>query len=401
VRVKMFDPGNFTPHYVKNLSEALAAHGVEVDLITSQPLFEEIVYDDSVHLEYLFFRTTAGTRRAFFLRHAKLRQTVKLLSYPVGLWRTWRALSDQPPGILHMQWSLIPLFDMLLMRKLRSKGWIVIYTAHELVAELEQRFKRWSFGPVYRQSDAVIVHTAALGDKLLEGRGADLKEVCEIPSGVSTFPLLADLHPRRAREFLGLDSTAPVLLFFGLIKRYKGLEYLLRAWRLVLDEFPAARLVIAGEAMLPMSPFRQIIRNLGLGHSIVERLGYVPETEVQYLFCAADAVALPYISITTSAIVPLAYRFARPVIATTTGGLPELVRDGQTGFLVPPCSEAPLAEAICRGFRDRAALASMGARGRQWYERERTWDEIARRTITLYEALSAGRAVAERESVLR
>ena len=172
-----------------------------------------------------------------------------------------------------------------------------------------------------------------------------------------------------------------------MIKRYKGLEYLLRAWPRVMQEFPNARLMIAGEAMLPMRPFHRLISALKIEGSVVLRLGYVPRSEAQYFFCAADAVVLPYLRISTSGIVPLAYRFARPVIATSVGGLPEIVRDGETGYLVPPASEAPLSEAICRGFRNPESLAGMGTRGRQWFETEHGWDEVARRTAALYGSL--------------
>jgi D-inositol-3-phosphate glycosyltransferase len=134
----------------------------------------------------------------------------------------------------------------------------------------------------------------------------------------------------------------------------------------------------------------RLIDTLKIGDSVVLRLGFVPRTEAQYLFCASDAVVLPYVRISTSSVVPLAYRFAHPVIATSTGGLPELVRDGQTGFLVPPCEVEPLAEAICRGIRHPERLAAMGERGREWFERERGWDEVARQTADLYRSLLTG-----------
>jgi len=391
----MFDPGNFTPYYLENLSNALAGLGIEVELITSSPLFEDVNHHTSIRVSNHFFKLTASAGRAFLRRHATIRRVVKLLGYPFGLWRTWRALKHQPPGILHVQWSLVPWLDVLLIRKLRSKGWRVVYTAHEVVSELDQPFRRWLSGRIYREADAVIVHTAGLARKLRKSSGDVPREVREIPEGISTFPLSPGLDRQCARQILGLEPTGPLLLFFGLLKRYKGLEYLLRAWRLVVEEFPEARLLIAGETMLPMRPLERLIRNLNIGDSIVLRPGYVPQSQVQYLFCAADAVVLPYARISTSSVVPLAYRFARPVIASSAGALSELVRDGETGFLVPPCAEQPLAEAICRGFRDPGFLTSMGARAHDWFEKERNWDEIGRRTAALYGSLEARKSIAK------
>jgi D-inositol-3-phosphate glycosyltransferase len=398
--VRIFDPGNFTPHYVENLGNALADMGVQVDIITSSPLFEQ-TNPSSMRVENLFFKVAGGSRRGFFRRHAAMRRSIKVLSYPLGLWRTWRALKSEAPGILHVQWSLVPLLDVVLFRKLRSKGWYVVYTAHDVVSELDRPFRRWLSRRLYRETDAVIVHTPGLAAKLRHDCGDVLTEVKEIPEGISTFPLSTGLDRSGARRFLGLESTGPLLLFFGMIKRYKGLDYLLRAWSRVIEEFPNARLLIAGEAMLPMSPLHRLISTLKIKDSIVLRLGYVPRSEVQYFFCAADAVVLPHVRISTSGVVPLAYRYGRPVIATSTGGLPEVVKDGQTGFLVPPCAEQPLSEAICRGFRNPELLVSMGVHARDWFEQDRNWKEIARRTAALYSSLAVGNSVSEDGSSAR
>lgn len=395
MHVTIYDPGNFTPYYLENLSNALAGLGIEVELITSPAFFEDVGHHPSIRVSNHFFKLTAGAGQPFFRRHATIRRAVKLLSYPFGLWRTWQALKRQPPAILHVQWCLVPWLDVLLIRKLRSKGWRVVYTAHEVVSELDQPFRRWLSGGIYRQADAVIVHTAGLARKLRESNGDVAREVREIPEGISTFPLAPVLNRQCARQSLGFEPTGPLLLFFGLLKRHKGLEYLVRAWRLVVEEFPDARLVIAGESMLPLRPFERLIQTLKIADSIILRPGFVPQPQVQYLFCAADAVVLPYARISTSSVVPLAYRFARPVIATSAGALSELVRDGETGFLVPPCAEEPLAEAICRGFRDPALLASMGARAHDWFEKERSWDEIGRRTAAVYRSLAARESIAE------
>ncbi|MGA2436430.1 MAG: glycosyltransferase, partial [Bryobacteraceae bacterium] len=241
MHVRMFDPGNFTPHYVENLSNALTRLDVEAGLITSAPLFELDGHGGSEHTEYHFFKLLGGVRGRFFRRHAALRRALKAIGYPLGLWRTWRALKSQPPGILHVQWALVPLLDALLFRKLRSQGWRIVYTAHNLFSELERPFRRRMFRRIYRETDAVIVHTSGLARKLLDDSGDVLRAVHEIPEGISTFPLLPDLDQAGARRILGLKSTGPLLLFFGMLKPYKGLEHLLRAWPRVIEEFPDAR----------------------------------------------------------------------------------------------------------------------------------------------------------------
>jgi len=104
-------------------------------------------------------------------------------------------------------------------------------------------------------------------------------------------------------------------------------------------------------------------------------------------FARLTRVVLPYVQISTSGVVPLAYHYSRPVIATSIGGLPEIVKEGQTGFLVDPGSEQALSEAICRGFRDPSMLSAMGARGHAWFSTEHSWSEVARQTLELYRSL--------------
>src|SRR5260370_1609246 len=139
-----------------------------------------------------------------------------------------------------------------------------------------------------RQTDAVVVHSGAMAQVLRDHSGEVVRQIHEIPQGVCMFSFSPDVDRGRARQILGLDSDAPMLLFFGMIKPYKGLEYLLRAWPGVLAEFPRSKLLIAGEPMLPFQPFERLIDNLKIRDSVVLKLGYVPSSQAQYFSCAAD-----------------------------------------------------------------------------------------------------------------
>jgi glycosyltransferase involved in cell wall biosynthesis len=144
-----------------------------------------------------------------------------------------------------------------------------------------------------------------------------------------------------ARKALDIRS-ARTLLFFGYVRRYKGLTVLLRALRLVPDVY----LVVAGEFYENEETFRQHAMELGIADRVRFVNSYIPKEEVPLYFSAADAVVVPYISATQSGVVQLAYNFNRPVIATDVGGLSEVVIDGVTGRIVPPGDDHAMGKAI-------------------------------------------------------
>jgi glycosyltransferase involved in cell wall biosynthesis len=154
------------------------------------------------------------------------------------------------------------------------------------------------------------------------------------------------LQKADARQKLGITSRR-MILFFGYVRRYKGLHMLLDAMT-HLDPVLGIHLVVAGEFYDNEEGYREQIARLGLGDSVTVRADYLPNEEVGLYVSAADAVILPYVSATQSGIAQIAYHFDTPVIATDVGGLAEVVRDGLTGLVVPPGDPAALAAAITR-----------------------------------------------------
>ncbi|MFH0963088.1 MAG: glycosyltransferase, partial [Planctomycetota bacterium] len=166
----------------------------------------------------------------------------------------------------------------------------------------------------------------------------------------------AGLTREEARGRLGVEGN--VVLFFGIVRPYKGLEYLLRAMPRVLESTEVTALVV-GEFWEPREKYEKLIEQLGIGGRVRIVGEYVPNEDVELYFAAADLVALPYRSATGSGVVQVAYAFERPVVATSVGCFTEVVRDGRTGYLVPQCDSEALALAIARFFSkaDREAMS--------------------------------------------
>jgi glycosyltransferase involved in cell wall biosynthesis len=383
-RAVVFDPGHFTPYYDDSLCRALGAHGAEVRLITSPPLFEAVEPAGHYRVDRLFFRLVGGPLKAWLQRRRHARRMLKAVSYPLGLWRTWRALRGGPPGAFHVQWALAPALDGALMRALGARGWRVVFTAHDPLPgagrRLAHRQWRWLLG----QSHAVIVHTPQQRQRLADAYPSISGRISVIPHGGTAFPLPSAADQARARRDLGLALDRPLLLFFGMIKPYKGLDYLVEAMPRVLACFPRAVLVVAGEPLMGLGSVRRRIAALAIGHAISLRPGFVPGGEVAGYMRAADVVVAPYLEVGASGVVAQAQGHGRAVIVTRVGGLPEFAERDGSGFVVPPRDAGALAEAICRALAEPARTAEMGRRARRRIERENRWSDVARETLALY-----------------
>jgi glycosyltransferase involved in cell wall biosynthesis len=160
----------------------------------------------------------------------------------------------------------------------------------------------------------------------------------------------------------------PTALFFGRLERYKGLSTLLAAWSTLVDHaagLPPFRLIIAGPGSLE-SPWSA---SLPPGVELRNRL--IDDDEALALFRDCSLLVLPYQDATQSALIPAAYYFARPVIVTRVGALPEYVEEGRTGWVIPPEDPSQLAATLSAALSAPERLRQMGAAGRDWYDRER------------------------------
>jgi len=189
-----------------------------------------------------------------------------------------------------------------------------------------------------------------------------------------------------ARRKLALPDSAKVLLFFGYVREYKGLDTLLEAMAVVVHHDPSARLVVAGEFILDSSGFRDHARRLGIGGAVDFREGYVPAGEVAALMAAADAVVLPYRSASQSGIVPLALGHGALVIAFDTGDLGAQVEHKRTGWLVREESAEALADGILDFFRERERLPLEA--GIAEFRRRNSWGEFASQAAEFLERCS-------------
>lgn len=219
-------------------------------------------------------------------------------------------------------------------------------------------------------ADNVIPHEKRIGDKpftkyFLKSCDAFItmseKVMTDLRLFQKTKPAMLVTHPlydnfgaiiskKEAREKLGVGSAEPVVLFFGFIRKYKGLDLLLEAMSLLNNQkskIQNLKLLIAGEFYEDQKPYQELIDKLGIRDHLILRTDFIPDSEVKYYLCAADAVIQPYRNATQSGVTPLAYHFEKPMVVTNVGGLPALVPNEKAGLVVEPEPKA-IAEGIVR-----------------------------------------------------
>ena len=153
---------------------------------------------------------------------------------------------------------------------------------------------------------------------------------------------------------MGIDGGAKVVLFFGFVRAYKGLDTLIRAMPALVATQPNAKLVVAGEFWEPVAEYEELVTSLGLEPQVVFHDRYIANEEVGDFFAAADVLAMPYRSATQSGVITLAVQAGLPIVATRVGGLPEAVTHDETGLIVEPEAPDELAEALGRILGDEA-----------------------------------------------
>lgn len=157
------------------------------------------------------------------------------------------------------------------------------------------------------------------------------------------------LPTAEARRYLKLPEGERIILFFGFIRPYKGLDLLLAAMADERIQHGKIRLVVAGEFYEDSKPYLDLIASLQLGDAVIMRTEFIPDSDVKYYLCAADLVVQPYRSATQSGVTPLAYHFEKPMLVTNVGALPDMVPHEKVGLVVSP-DAASLADGILRFF---------------------------------------------------
>jgi glycosyltransferase involved in cell wall biosynthesis len=304
----------------------------------------------------------------------------------LSVWMAFRIIKKKiKADVVDIQWATTfhtpILFPLMFLIKHFSHSKVLL-TVHNVLPHerrfFDKSFCRW----VYRLADGLVVHTQGMRQDLIDIFRTPSEKIYLSPHG-TCLELPGHISKEQARRTLGVKEEK-ILFFFGLVRKYKGLEYLLRAFHRVKDDHDVG-LLIAGDFVEDRDHYEALIDELNIRAKLYLHSRYIKDEEVPMFFAAADIVVQPYIHFKgQSGVVPTAYYYSLPVVATAVGGLSEIVREGETGILVEPGDAEQIVEAV-RFLLEQPELAlEYGRAGKRLLETELSWGGIVDRMLEVY-----------------
>jgi glycosyltransferase involved in cell wall biosynthesis len=371
VKAQLIDPSAFTPPYDHALAAALGRQGIDVELLTSRFLYGPVPEAHGYRVSEAFYRRSAGRglkaggRRAF-----------KLAEHVPDMLRLRGRLDGD---VVHYQWLTLPGLDSFLLPPRRPRAMTAHYVLPPRPSRRELASARRAFGAM----DAVVAHSEHGARRLRELVGLDPDRVRVIHHGAFDYLTRLPEEKPLPAELEG-GAEAPVVLFFGLLRPYKGIDTLLRAFRRVRG----AELWIAGNPRMDIAPLQ------GLAAEAPGRVRFLPrfveDAEIPALMRAADIVVLPYRDVEHSGVLYAALAFGKPLVLSAVGGFPEVAAEG-AAKLVPPEDADALAAALNELVGDDAARMELSEAATRAASSSYSWDEAAQQTIALYRELLGSR----------
>lgn len=370
MRVQLVDPSAFTPPYDRALAAALARAGAEVELLTSRFLYGPVAAAEGYRVRESFYRGSAARGL-----DARGRRSFKLAEHIPDMLRLRR---EAEADVLHFQWLTVPALDVLLLPALRPR----VMTAHYVLPPRPSRRQLASARRAFGAMDAVVAHSEHGARRLREQVGLDPDRVRVIHHGA--FDYLTRLPEERPLPPELEDSQGPVILFFGLLRPYKGIDTLLEAFRRI----EGAELWIAGNPRMDVEPLRRLAAEARGQVRFLTR--FVEDAEIPAIMRRADVVVLPYRDAEHSGVLYAALAFGKPLVLSAVGGFPEVAEQG-AARLVTPEDPVALAAALAELVGDEGARIELGEAAAAAASGSYSWDEAARQTLALYEELLEAR----------
>ena len=384
IRVYMMEMWSFIPYYVGRLCGSLRDEAVKATLGSVRYHLDRNYYRNAGLAPDRFLLDSGGRIHAGFAR-----RLVKSFEYVLNLLILGFRLSASRTDILHVQY--LPFlerrwpFEVWFLKWIRRRGIRIVYTVHNVTRQDAPEQGKPLFRRAYHLADALICHGGGACAELVRDFGVPREKIWIIPHG----PLFENrpmLSPQEARTALGLPSEEALVLWLGVISPYKGIPFLLDAWKLMKKSGAKGRLLIAGTGDAGvMAEIRQTIAAEGLESSVELRLEFIPVEQLPYFYQAADVLVYPYKAGTTSGALLTGLQYGKAIVATRLPFFEEYLKDEETALLVDYGDVEALARFLQTLIQQPAERARIANALIQQSSQGINWQEIAKKTREVYE----------------
>lgn len=357
--------------YTYSLANALKDCGNEV----------ELVIDDKIDNEYC----KCVCHNKFLTSRKDVGKIHKLVNYCTSYRFIINKAIHEHFDVVHVQWFQFSPMDYWYLRKLKYHGIKLVVSVHDILPFNEKKYDRVFHKKIYSLCDHIIVQAETNIKRFKELFPEESDKVIFIPHG--HFLDFADTHDsHQAKEHLEIPEGKTVLLFFGQIKKVKGVGVLLESFGKLLKKRKDLFLIIAGNVWKDdFTPYREIIDKYGItAENLKTDIRFIPDEEVGYYYSACDIAVLPYLDVYQSGVIQLAYAYNKPTIATRIAPFMEIVEDGVTGYLCDPDDVDSLEKTIERAVRAPEQYKALGNAGANKIAKKYSWQEIGHRVTELY-----------------
>ena len=380
LKIWQLDPANLTPYYNLAICQALAQLDHDVRYVTSRYLYDQhIVISDDYAVDYVYFK---GLNHQWLLRFPQLRRILRGISYPFNYTIVLLMLQKKKPDIVHLQWSRLPFFDRFFIQRIKKLDIPIVHTVHNIKSSFATGHMIRRLGEVYSLVDRLILHTESNRRDFLALYPHIAPEKTEVVPHLVTPYLhsIPDISSSDLKAQYGFNKEDFVILFFGIIRQYKGLDTLLNAFENIVQQ-SHAQLLIAGrpeekQDFLDIERARQI-------KNVTVHDWFIPTEKLWQYFHVADIAVFPYREITQSGALIQAMQFGKPVIVTDVGGLPESI--DSNGWVIEKNNPAALQQAILSAISKKNELVQKGRRSLEIIQENHDSRAVALRLIDIYQ----------------
>lgn len=380
LRVAMVEPigghsGN--DFYDFGLCKAVADEGTELSFYTC----------DETDLDTKFsfpFRTVKPFKKIY----GKENKLIRGFRYAIGAWNTARDAAKSGAEVVHFHVYHFAAREYLNFFLFRRKKFKVVATIHDIESfdKYGQEIDQGKYIKFRRAIDQIIVHSD-YAKTSLKKYFPDFPErnIHIVPHGDSDFLYNTPIAKEEARKKLGLPADQKLVLFFGQIKKVKGLDVLLRAHAIVRDKMPGVKLLVVGKPWkVEQDEFDAIVKEKNLEKDCILNYAYVPNEIIPYYFAAADIVTLPYREIYSSGVMIRSLDYSAAIISSDLDTFKKIIVEGENGVMFRNEDEKDLAEKIMMLLQDEEKMKRLRLNAKKTADEKFSWKMIGGRVNEIY-----------------